>query len=288
MKPPRFRYRPVANAAEAIAFLGEHAEGSKVLAGGQSLMPMLNMRLVRPQYIVDLNAATELDYIRVEGDRVCIGALTRHRAVEDSPLVAEHAPLVALAMPFVGHTAIRYRGTIGGSLAHADPSAELPNALLALEAQVVVRGPKGERVVDLAELYLTYFTSTLALDELIVEVRIPKQPAGAGASVRQIVRRHGDFALVGVMASAHPDGGTVRGLRVTAMGVAGVPLRLDAVEELLEGQELGEGLLAEAALRAERMVDPEGDMHATADYRRRMTGVLTKRAVAEAVARAAR
>jgi carbon-monoxide dehydrogenase medium subunit len=288
MKPPRFRYRPVSSAAEAVEFLSEHGDDAKVLAGGQSLMPVMNMRLMRPSYLVDLNGASGLDYIREEGAEIRIGAMTRHRTIEDSPVIAQHCPLVSLAMPYVGHTAIRYRGTIGGSLAHADPSAELPNALTTLDAQVVVTGPSGERVVDLSELYITYFTSTLGTDELITEVRVPKQPAGAGASVRQIVRRHGDFALVGVMAASDPDSGRAKRVRVTAMGVAGVPLRLDDVERLLEGREPSDELLAEAAHVAEQAVEPESDMHASADYRRKMTGVLMKRAVAEAVANSTR
>jgi carbon-monoxide dehydrogenase medium subunit len=280
MKPPRFAYVDPTDADEAIAFLSDHADDTKILAGGQSLMPVLAMRLVRPSYVVDVNRIEALDYIHVHDGAVHIGALTRQSALAESEAVRRHCPLVIASLPFVGHEATRCRGTLGGTIVHADPAAELPAAMVALDATFVLRGPRGERTVPADDFFFGYFTTELQPDELLTEVRIPAQPEGARTAVREIARRHGDFALAGILAALTLDGGaTVTSARLAAIGVADRPLRLREAEALLTGASVDDDVLSAAAERATVAVSPESDMHASADYRRRMTGVLLRRAV---------
>ncbi len=204
MKPAPFSYRKPTTISEASALLAEYGEDAKVIAGGQSLVPLMNFRLARPQYLVDINGLTSLDYIRDEGAWLSIGALTRERTIERSPLVASQLPLLAAASRWIGHPAIRSRGTIGGSIAHNDPSAEYPLIATLLDAVVVAHGPRGERRVPVRELFVTYLTTSLEPDEIIAEVRFPKPPPGAGWSFQEMARRRGDFAIVAAGSPSAP------------------------------------------------------------------------------------
>ena len=221
MKTPAFEYHAPRTIDEALALLGEHADDAKVLAGGQSLVPLLAMRLARPTQLVDINEIKDLAGIRpINGTGVTIGALTRERIAEHSPLVAERTPVLAEALPFIGHVSIRNRGTIGGSIAHADASAELPAVAVITGAEMVVRSVQGERVVPSDDFFVGHFTTSMADDELLTEVRFPSGPDGAGWAFHEIVRRHGDFALVGVAAMLTVADGRVGEARIALMGVA--------------------------------------------------------------------
>jgi CO/xanthine dehydrogenase FAD-binding subunit len=285
VKPPRFAYHAPASVDEAVALLGRYGGEAKLLAGGQSLVPLLNFRLSRPAALVDLNRVAELAYIREDGDHVRLGAMTRQRAIEFSPVIRRRLPLLAEATALVGHLPIRTRGTIGGSLAHADPSAEYPTALAALGGHVVVRSPRGERTLAAGELFQGYLTTTLAADELLVEVRLPAMPAGAGFAFEEFSRRHGDFAIVGIAAVVVGSGGRCDSARLVTAGAGPVPRRLRAAEEILERDGLSEAAIEAAARRAAELVDPQSDIHASAAYRRNLTRVLTTRALRRAITR---
>jgi carbon-monoxide dehydrogenase medium subunit len=248
-------------------------------------MPLLNFRLVRPAALIDLNRITALDYIRQADGQVRFGAMTRQRAVEFSSVIRQHLPLLTEATRWVGHLPIRTRGTIGGSIAHADPAAEYPAVLAALEGEVVARSPRGERTVRASELFQTYLTTTLAPDEILTEVRLPVAPAGAGYAFEEFARRHGDFAIVGIAAVVTVDGRRVVRARLATAGASPVPVRLWPAEEILERDGLGDDAIDAAAARARELVEPDSDIHASADYRRHLTGVLTARALKRARAR---
>ena len=289
MKPPRFEYYAPATLDEAVELLGRYGGDAKLLAGGQSLVPLLNFRLVRPAALVDLNRLGALAYIREHDGQVRFGAMTRQRAIEFSPVVRRRLPLLAEATTLVGHLPIRSRGTIGGSLAHADPAAEYPAVVVALDGEVAVRGPRGERVIPAAQLYRTYLTTTLEDDEILVEVRVPAPDARAGYAFEEFSRRHGDFAIVGIAASIMldpKDPGRCRTARVAPAGAGPVPIRLRAAEEILERDGIDDRAIDAAARRAAELVAPDSDIHASADYRRHLVGVLTARALRRAVARA--
>jgi carbon-monoxide dehydrogenase medium subunit len=288
MKPPRFEYHAPATVDEAVSLLARYGGDAKPLAGGQSLMPLLNFRLTRPAAIVDLNRIDALAYIRETDGRVALGAMTRQRTIEFSPVVGRRLPLLREATRWVGHLPIRSRGTIGGSLAHADPSAEYPAVLTALEGEVVARGPRGERVLGADALFETYLTTRLEPDELLVEVRLPAMPEGAGYAFEEFARRHGDFAIVGVAAVVVLDGQRCVRARLATAGAGAVPLRLRAAEEALERDGVGDGVIEAAARRAAESVHPDSDLHASADYRRHLTGVLAARALRRARERARR
>jgi carbon-monoxide dehydrogenase medium subunit len=288
VKPPPFDYHAPRSVDEALAVLARYAGEAKVLAGGQSLMPLLNFRLARPAALIDLNRIPSLAHITERDGLVRLGAMTRQRAIEFSPVVAGRLPLLAEATRWVGHLPIRTRGTIGGSIAHADPSAEYPAVLAALEGDVLVRGPRGERAVRPADLFQTYLTTSLEPDEILTEVRLPAMPAGAGYAFEEFARRHGDFAIVGIAAMVVRAGAGCAKARLAAAGTGPVPLRLRAAEEILEREGLGGEAIAAAAEQAAALVEPDSDIHASAEYRRHLTGVLTARALRRAVAVASR
>ena len=291
MKPPPFRYYTPRSLPEALDLLRDLPGEARVLAGGQSLVPLLNLRLAYPESLVDLNQVEGLSYIRDDGRRLRIGAMTRQREAEFSELLAERCPLVVEALTQVGHPAIRNRGTIGGSLAHADPVAELPCVMTALEAELVMAGPGGERVVGASDFYLGPYETALSPGEILVEVRIPLSPAPSAASFVEFSRRHGDFALA--EAAAVLEGGqSCTGARVVAAGPAWTPSRLEAVEQLLAAsgvdrtdQESQRALVEEVGRTAEAAVAAlETHADATA-YQRRLAAVLVTRAVAAALER---
>lgn len=283
MKPARFDYAAPADVAEATAFLADHGSDARLLAGGQSLMPVLNMRLSRPRYVVDLNPISALDYIRADPDGLRIGAMTRHHTLLASDIVRKHCPLLWRAIPYIGHTAIRYRGTIGGSIVHADPSAEIPAVMVALDAELTLTARGGSRTVSASEFFVTYFTTAAEPTEVLTEIRVPPQSASTRVAICELARRHGDFAIAGIALAAEPADGGLGDVRLCGFGVGDVPRRLDEVERLVSGEPLTDELLAEASQRASSAVEPETDMHASGAYRAEVTGVLTTRALREAM-----
>ncbi len=286
MKPAPFKYVAPESLDDAVALLRRHGQEGKILAGGQSLVPLLNMRLARPAVIIDLNRLRPLDYIK-NGKDVRIGAMTRQRVAELSPLVRQKLPLLAEALRYVGHPQIPNRGTIGGSIAHADPSAELPAVLAALEGKVVLQNGRGTRTLGADAFFLTYLTTALQPDELLVEVRIPAHDH-LGTAFLEVARRHGDYALVGVAAVVDWNGGRARDVRLTFTGVGGVPVRVAEAEAAATGRPLTDAVLAEVSRIVSAGLDPEPDIHASAEYRKHVAGVLAERALRVAVTRAQR
>ena len=287
MKPAPFQYQAAKSAAEAVELLARHGDEAKVLAGGQSLVPMLNLRLARPGVLVDINDAADLDYLREADGVLAVGALVRQRKLER--WAADRAPLIAEALRLVGHVAIRNRGTAVGSLAHADPASELPALLLCLDGTVVARRAGGERLIPATDLYLAPLTTSLAADEIAVEARFTLPPAGAGWGFAEVARRHGDFALAGAVAVVWCGAdGRVAGARVGFFGVGSTPVRGAAAEAALTGEMPTPARLQEAARAAAAALSPDGDLHATADYRRRVAGVLAERTLLAAVERCGR
>jgi CO/xanthine dehydrogenase FAD-binding subunit len=284
VKPAPFQYAAPETVEESLALLRAFGEEGKVLAGGQSLVPLLNMRLARPSVLIDLNRVRELSYIRDEGMTVAIGAMTRQRAVELSGLVRERLPLLAEAVRYIGHPQIRNRGTIGGSLAHADPAAELPVVALVLGAQLVIRGPKRTRSLRPEEFFVSYLRTALEPEELLVEVRFPAHRA-YGTAYLEVARRHGDYALVGVAAMVRMEGERCAEARLGFTGVGPVPVRLPEVEEAVAGRHLDDATLAEVGRIVADRLEPQSDIHASAAYRREVAGVLAGRALRLAAAR---
>lgn len=282
MKPAPFRYARPDTLDDALSLLSAGDQDVKILAGGQSLVPMLNLRLLRPTVLVDLNGLPGLDRIvpHPEGG-IGIGALVRHaRLVQDS-LVRERAPVLAEAARHVGHAAIRHRGTLGGSLAHADPAAELPAALLALDAQMILRGPKGARSVAAAAFFQGLLTTAIAPDEILTEVRVPAP--GRGWGFAEVARRSGDFALAGVVAVLdRPAGSTgpCASARIVGFGVSDRPMRFPEAERILVTAHPDPALAGAAAA-----CDPPSDVHASATYRRHLAAVLAEEAVRQALVR---
>ena len=277
MKLPRVGYEAPEAVPDAVALLAEHQDEASVLAGGQSLIPLLALRLAQPAVLIDINGIDELSGVSVADGWVAIGAMTREYVAEESQTVADTVPLLAAALPLVGHEAIRNRGTIGGSLAHADPAAELPAVARALDAEFVVRGQSGERVVPAAEWFEGYLTTSRRPDELLVEVRFPAAGRGTGISFQEVARRHGDFAIVGLAASLTLSEGAISDARLAFAGVSDVPVRAVGAEGLLVGEEPSAELFDEAARRATGDIDPPADLHGSSDYRKKVAAALVRR-----------
>lgn len=287
MKPPRFVYHDPATRDEALAQLMIHADEAKILAGGQSLVPLLNMRLAQPAYLLDINRVSDLAYIREEHGGLAIGALTRHREIERSSLVRLRCPLLAEAMPFIGHPPIRSRGTVGGSLAHADPAAELPAVLLALGGHISAESQEGKRAIPAGAFFVSELQTALSGTELLTEAWFPFAPPRSGAAFVEVSRRHGDFALVGVAAQLTlRENGTITAAHLALLGVAPTPLRIQGVETLLQDAQPSATLFSDAAEQVIVSLDPAADMHASAEYRRRVASVLVSRALHIALERA--
>lgn len=285
MKPAPFRYAAPQSVAETVAVLRTHGHEGKVLAGGQSLVPLMNMRLVRPSVIIDLNRVVELSYIRERTGEVLIGAMTRQRAAELSPVIQQRLPLLAEALHFVGHPQIRTRGTIGGSLAHADPSGELPALAAILEATLVLRGPRGSRTLRPQEFFRSYLTTALEPDELLEEVRFPVHEHW-GTAFLEVARRHGDYALVGVAALVSMLGDRCREARLCFTGVGPAPVRIHEAESVISGIRVTNKVLSEVVRIVTHRLAPESDIHASATYRKHVAGVLADRALRLAIERA--
>jgi carbon-monoxide dehydrogenase medium subunit len=286
VKPPRFRYADPATLEEALDLLARHGSEARVLAGGQSLMPLLNFRLARPAHVIDVNRLDALAAIAPAADGgLRLGALTRQRALERSALVRERCALLAHALPFVGHPQIRARGTLGGSLAHADPAAELPAVMVALDARLTLRRAGGERTLVAGDFFVGLLTTALASDELLTEIALPPWPARTGSSVHEVAKRRGDFALggVAVMLTLDPEGRVARA-RIVGFGVGPGPMRLADAERSLVGGAPTPPALVEAGRLASASVDPSDDIHASGAYRKRLVGVLATRALTDALA----
>jgi carbon-monoxide dehydrogenase medium subunit len=282
MKPPPFEYHLVASVDDAVALLAEHGEDAKVLAGGQSLMPLLALRLARPAHLIDINGLGELASL-ANGDGLSVGALVRHRVAERSATVGAANPLMARALRLIGHAAIRNRGTIGGSIAHADPAAELPAVLLALDGEVEATSRRGARSISASELFRGFLTTSLAPDELLTGVRFPPWTPGTGWSFQEFSRRSGDFAIAGVAATLRLDGNAViADARIALLGMGTTPLRATKAEAALVGQAPSDAVWAAASEDAVAGLEPPSDVHGSGAYRRHLAAALTRRALREA------
>lgn len=286
MKPAPFDYVVADSVAAAVAALAEANGDAKIIAGGQSLVPMLNFRLLRPSTLVDINRVPGLEFIEENTDAIRVGALTRHHQLETSPVIAQHLPMLAEAMTHVAHLAIRNRGTIGGSLSHADPAAELPMMARLLDAELAITSTSGRRRVAARDFFIGALATDLAAGDLVTEVVFPKLPPGTGWGFEEVARRDGDFALAAVAATLTVADGVIQQARIALTGVGPTPSRADEAEALLAGKVLEPAVLDEAADAVRAAVEPETDLHASADYRRHLVGVLAQRALAQAWRRA--
>jgi aerobic carbon-monoxide dehydrogenase medium subunit len=286
LKPAAFCHRAPTLLSEALELLAHHGNAAKALAGGQSLVPALNFRLARFDVLVDLNRIAELAYMRCEGDVLRIGAMTRQREIELSPLIRQHAPLLSEATRLVSHLPIRTRGTIGGSLSHADPAAEYPAVVLALDGVLLLRNRMRARRVPAADFFHGLFSTALDPDELLVEIELPVAGKAEGFAFDEVSRRRGDFAIVGIAASVAVRGGKIVKAALAACGVGTVPLRLRTAEQVLLGAEPAGPLFRKAAAAAASSVEPQSDLHADADYRRRLVATLVESVATRAAQRA--
>lgn len=288
MKPAAFDYFAPKSVAEALILLAEYGYDAKPLAGGQSLVPTMNFRLAQPAVLVDLNGIDELFFIRESGDGLRIGAMTRQRAVERSPLVQRRAPLIHETMPHIAHPQIRNRGTFGGSLAHADPASELPVLAVTLDARLRVQSSRGERWVGARDFYLDLFATDLQADELLVEIAIPDLPAHTGWAFDEVARRHGDYAMAGAAATVTLTGdGTIAASRLVYLSVGDFPTEAFQAEAALIGEmPTAVVIRAAAEIAAAQDIAPGSDIHASATYRRHLARVLAERVLSRAVERA--
>ncbi|HLY67868.1 MAG TPA: xanthine dehydrogenase family protein subunit M [Chloroflexota bacterium] len=282
MKPARFEYYDPRSFEEAAELLQRADGDGKVMAGGQSLMPLMNMRLARPAVVVDINRIENSGYVKAWEGGVAFGATARQRSLDSDELVTSRLPIMQLAAGHIGHPQIRSRGTVCGSIAHADPAAELPALALALDAEIDAISTRGKRTIPAADFFVDYLTTSLEADEVVSEVRFPAPPEGMDWSFMEVSRRHGDFAMVGIVAGLALQGSAIADARLTYFGVGGTPVRCRDVEQSLRGQPAGEEAFAAAAAAVSRQLDPQDDLHATAAYRRSVAGVLTQRALTRA------
>lgn len=285
MKPPPFKYKRVSTVEEALSALADGGDEAKLLAGGQSLIAMMNLRLVRPSVLVDINRVDELNYINRTNGTLKIGAMTRQTTVENSAEVSAACPLMAVALPYVAHKPIRNRGTIGGSMAHNDPTAELPAVALACDAEFVVRSASGERTLTAADFFTGYLETALAEDEILIAIHVPATAAGTGYSFMEMSPRKGDYALVGVAAMMQVSNGQCNNVRIVCLGAGDSAMRMSTAESALNGEAPSGDAFHAAAEAAAGEADPGSDYHASAEYRRDLIRSLTQRALAEAHSR---
>lgn len=288
MKPAPFRYFAPKTVDETLALLAEHGWDAKPIAGGQSLVPTMNFRLAQPAVLVDLNGVDELFFLRAQDGNLAIGAMTRQRTLERSPLTPVHAPLLSEAIPYIAHPQIRNRGTVGGSLAHADPAAELPALCVALDARFRLRSRGGERWIDAADFYVGLFATDLQPEELLVEIVVPPLPPRTGWAFDEVARQHGNYAMAGAAALVTLDAqGRIARARLVYLSVGEGPTVAAQAQELLQGElPTPEAIRAAAVLAAEKDIDPVGDIHASAAYRQHLARVLGERTLLKAVDRA--
>ena len=281
MIPARFDYERAGSVDEALELLGR--DDAKLLAGGHSLLPLMKLRLAQPALLVDIGRIEELSYVRDASEQLAIGALTRHHDVANDPLVQEHCPIVSYAAGHIGDPQVRHRGTIGGSVAHGDPASDLPTVLLALDAELAVRGPGGETAVPAADFFRGLFETALGPQDMLTEIRIPKLGSWTGWSYLKFNRRAQDWATVGVAALVRRDNGKVEQASVALTNMGLTPLRATAVEDALAGSSADDA--AVAAEKADEGASPPSDTNASGDYRRELSRVLTRRALEEALSR---
>jgi aerobic carbon-monoxide dehydrogenase medium subunit len=280
LKPPPFTYLAPDSLEEALSQLAEHGDEAKPLAGGQSLVPLLALRLARPTVLIDLGGLSELAYIRADNGHVAVGAMTRERAAERSEIIRSGVPLLAEALPLIGHIAIRNRGTIGGSAAHADPAAEIPTLAMALQAELVAASAsRGRRTIPATEFFQGFLTTALEPDELLVEVRFPVAAPGTVVAFEEAARRHGDFAMVGVASAVLVRDGSVADARLALAGVSDAPLRCHEAEQVLAGSAPSMAVIEEAASVATSPLTPASDLHGSSAYRKHLARVLIRRAL---------
>ncbi|MDP1624534.1 MAG: xanthine dehydrogenase family protein subunit M [bacterium] len=288
MKPAPFEYHAPTTVEQALSLLAEHGYDAKILAGGQSLIPMMNFRLAQPAVLVDMNNIPDLAFIKAGDDGLRIGAMTRHYQVETSDLAAEHAPLIHATMPKIAYPQVRSRGTFGGSISHADPAAELPTLTFALDAKFRLVSLRGERWIPAREFFFGLFTTALEPDEILAEASIPPLPPHSGWSLQEVARRPHDFALVGAAAVLTLDAnGRCEDARLVFLSVGDRPMFAERASDLLKGQEVTpEAIRAAAELASTEEIDPSSDIHASVDFRRHLANVLCRRAIEQALERA--
>lgn len=289
MKPPPFEYSAPESLDEALRLLSDLGDEARPLAGGQSLIPLLSLRLARPSHLVDLSRITdpELTEIQDADGFVSIGAMVRERQAEAHETVGRELPLLAEALPLIGHPAIRSRGTVGGSLAHADPAAELPAVAVAMGAELVAQSSsRGRRSIRADDFFTGFLSTAMDPDEILVQVRFPVTPDGTGTAIAEVARRHGDFAMVGAATTVRVNGGRIAGCRVVLTGVDDRPVLLTDAEKLLAGSDPDPKVIQEAARELARDLSPPADLHGSAAYRRHVAAVLISRTVQTAVGRA--
>ena len=287
MKPARFEYVAPRSEDEALGALAEHGDDAKILAGGQSLIPLMNFRLAQPAVVIDINRLADLAYVRPADGGVAIGALTRQHALERDPTVRARLPILTEACRLIGHLPIRHRGTVGGNLAHADPASELPSVMAALGAEMVSISRRGRRTIAAAQFFTGPLTTALRPDELLAEIRVPGIPPRTGGAFVEMSRRAGDYALVGVAALITLDqSGRCERARLALCGVGPTPVRALAAEQALAGERPEGRALDEAARRAAEATNPPSDIHASAGFRRKLASHFTREAIALAAGRA--
>jgi carbon-monoxide dehydrogenase medium subunit len=277
VKPSRFEYFAPSTLDECVGLLAQHGEDAKLLAGGQSLVPLMNLRLAAPEVVIDLNRVKELARIGEEGDQLVVGAMTRHRDVATAPAVRDACPLLARAAGLIGYPAIRNRGTIGGSIAHGDPASEMPCVALTLDAEIVVLGPAGRRTIAARDFFISHFTTALEPDEVLVEIRYPRHASGDGWAFVEFSRKSGDFAVAAVAVDVRRSNGRLERARVGVAGVGERPWRASAAEERLGAAELTAEAIEQAAQDAGTQAADVAD-----GYRRHVVATLTRRALEEA------
>jgi carbon-monoxide dehydrogenase medium subunit len=281
-----FEYEAPTTVDDAIRLLSELGDRGKVVAGGHSLIPLMKLRLAQPEVLVDIGRIGDLRYVRSEDDRIAIGALATHAQVTSDPAIREQCLVLAETAGEIGDAQVRNRGTIGGALAHADPAADYPATILALDAEIVAQGPQGRRTIRAADFFTGLLSTALAPDELLVEVRVPRLGAGAGGAYRKLPNKASHYAVVGAAAVVRLAGGRIGGLAVGITGAGAQPVRATAVEQALAGHEPSEEAIARAAESAAEGIDMLGDIHGSAEYRAAMARVFTRRAIQEAIRRA--
>lgn len=288
MKPSPFTYHAPETLEAALALKAEHGDDAKFLAGGQSLIPAMNFRATQPERLIDVNGLRELDFVKTEGAELRLGALTRVRRLEREPLVKQWSPLLAETVPHIAHPQIRNRGTVGGSLAHADPAAELPVLLLALNGRVRAQSVSGSRWLSADDFFISLFTTALQADEMLAEVALPQLPARTGTAFLEVARRHGDYAMMGVAAVVTlNESGECTAARLVYLNAGDKPVHAARASAALTGHALTEASIAEAAsIASSQEIDPMGSLHASPDFQRHLAAVLTKRALRLAAERA--
>lgn len=289
MKPPPFDYSAPDSLEEALSLLRDLGDEARPLAGGQSLIPLLSLRLARPSHLIDLArvADSDLSTIRKTDGHITIGAMVREGQAEADESVRRDAPLLAEALPLIGHPAIRSRGTIGGSLSHADPSAELPAVAVAIGAELVAQSSaRGRRSIKAEDFFTGFLSTAMEADEILVQVRFPEASPGTGTAIAEVARRHGDFAMVGAATAVRMESGRIAGARVVLTGVSDTPLALTDAEKLLSGAEPTDDVIREVAAELTKPLSPPADVHGSSAYRRHVATVLISRTLQTAVHRA--